>query len=198
MTSNGFLYAPIVMCFLFQFECFFSFFNVSLAVLGLNCGSWNLSSSLWHAGSFSRGMQCLGCTCGIEFLDQGWNPGPLCWEFSVLVTGPPGKSLLILNSKISFPSGTCFSTYLRHEIINHICVLIIYVCYLCVLMLKIHWFYSQELSHSTKFHHFHGNATDNVKAYPLVTSESSLWSMFYVLWHLLPCVVLKWMNKCNA
>ena len=143
-------------------------------------------------------VACLGCTCGIEFLDQGWNPGPLCWEFSVLVTGPPGKSLLILNSKISFPAGTCFSTYLRHEIINHICVLIIYVCYLCVLMLKIHWFYSQELSHSTKFHHFHGNATDNVKAYPLVTSESSLWSMFYVLWHLLPCVVLKWMNKCNA
>ena len=121
---------------------FFFFFNVFLAVLGLSCGTWDLSSSLWHARSFSWGMQCLGCTCGIEFLDQGLNPGPLCWEFSVLVTGSPRKSLLILNSKISFPFGTCFSTYLRHEIINHICVLIIYVCYLCVLMVKIHWFYS--------------------------------------------------------
>ena len=29
---------------------------------------------------------------GIQFPDQGLNPGPLCWEYRVLVSGPPGKS----------------------------------------------------------------------------------------------------------
>ena len=30
--------------------------------------------------------------CGIEFPDQGSNPGPLHWECAVLITGLPGKS----------------------------------------------------------------------------------------------------------
>ena len=30
--------------------------------------------------------------CGIQFPDQGSNPGPLHWERGVLTTGPPGKS----------------------------------------------------------------------------------------------------------
>ena len=30
---------------------------------------------------------------GIQFPDQGWNPGPLPWEYRILATGPPGKSL---------------------------------------------------------------------------------------------------------
>ena len=30
--------------------------------------------------------------CGIYFPNQGLNPGPLCWEYSVLATGPSGKS----------------------------------------------------------------------------------------------------------
>ena len=161
--SNGFLYAPIVNGFFFL-----------LLFLMFICLCW---VSVVAHGIFDllvEACNVLVAACGIEFLDQGSKLGPLCWEFSVSVTGPPGKSLLILNSKISFPSGTCFSTYPRHEISNHI-------CYLCDLMLKIHWFYSKELSHSTKFHHFHGKTTDNLKAYPLVTSESSLWSMFYVL-----------------
>ena len=32
--------------------------------------------------------------CGIWFPDQGLTLGPVHWEFRVLVTGPPGKSLV--------------------------------------------------------------------------------------------------------
>ena len=35
--------------------------------------------------------------CGIRFLDQGLNEGPLHWEGGVLATGPPGKFLEALN-----------------------------------------------------------------------------------------------------
>ena len=31
--------------------------------------------------------------CGIQFPEQGMNPGPMHWECGVLATGPPGKSL---------------------------------------------------------------------------------------------------------
>ena len=34
----------------------------------------------------------LAAACGIQFFDQGSNPGPLHWELRVLATGPPGKS----------------------------------------------------------------------------------------------------------
>lgn len=70
------------------------------------------------------------------------------------------EGLLFLKSKISYPSGTCFPTHLRHEIITPICCLF-------VLMLNNHWFYSFVWTHLSKFHHFYGNATDNLKAYPL-------------------------------
>ena len=33
--------------------------------------------------------------CGIQFLDQSSNPGPLHWEYDVLTTGPLGKSLIL-------------------------------------------------------------------------------------------------------
>ena len=36
--------------------------------------------------------------CGIQFPDQGWNPGPLHWERGVPLTGPPGKSLYIFTN----------------------------------------------------------------------------------------------------
>ena len=39
--------------------------------------------------------QVLIAACGIQFPDQGANLGPLHWELGVLVTGPPGKSLMI-------------------------------------------------------------------------------------------------------
>ena len=38
--------------------------------------------------------------CGIQFPDQGANPGPLHWEHGVLATGPPGKSPLFLIDKL--------------------------------------------------------------------------------------------------
>ena len=43
----------------------------------LHCGMW---TQLQHA-------------CGIQFPNQGSNPGPLHWVHGVLPTGPPGKSL---------------------------------------------------------------------------------------------------------
>ena len=36
--------------------------------------------------------------CGVEVTDQGWNPSPLHWEYRVLATGPPGKSLCVKGS----------------------------------------------------------------------------------------------------
>ena len=45
---------------------------------------------------FSCGMQdILVEACGIQFPDQGSNPGPLHWEHRVLITGSPGKSPLV-------------------------------------------------------------------------------------------------------
>ena len=38
------------------------------------------------------GCEVLVAACGIQFPDQGWNPGPLHWEHGVLATGPPEKS----------------------------------------------------------------------------------------------------------
>ena len=37
-------------------------------------------------------FELLVAACGIKFLEQGWNPGPLHWEPGTLTTGPPGKS----------------------------------------------------------------------------------------------------------
>ena len=50
----------------------------------LSCSSpapqlWHSISQLWHA-------------CGIQFPDQGLNPGHPHWECGVLSTAPPGKS----------------------------------------------------------------------------------------------------------
>ena len=52
---------------------------------------WLLSCStqapqLWHSNSWLRH------TCGIQFPDQGSNPGPLHWEQGVLTTAPQKKS----------------------------------------------------------------------------------------------------------
>jgi len=37
--------------------------------------------------------QVLVVSCGVQFPDQGLNPGPLHEECGILATGPPGKSL---------------------------------------------------------------------------------------------------------
>ena len=39
---------------------------------------------------------------GIQFSDQGWNPGPPHWEHRVLTTGPPGKSFLSVTLNSNF------------------------------------------------------------------------------------------------
>ena len=55
---------------------------------------------MWHARS-------LVAPCGIQFPDQGLNPGPLHWERRVLATGPPRKSqhflLYISINKLQIP-----------------------------------------------------------------------------------------------
>ena len=47
-----------------------------MAMPGLSCSTWDLQSSLLHAGS-------LFAACGIYFFHQGSNPGPLHWEHRV-------------------------------------------------------------------------------------------------------------------
>ena len=37
--------------------------------------------------------------CGVQFPDQGWNPGSVHWERRVLATGTQGKSLLFVFKK---------------------------------------------------------------------------------------------------
>ena len=64
-----------------------------LAVPGLSRGTWNLPSSLLHAGSLV-GMWTVNS--GRWDLDQGSTLGLLCWECAVLATGPPGKSQDVL------------------------------------------------------------------------------------------------------
>ena len=41
--------------------------------------------------------QVLVGACGIQFPDQGMNPGSLHWECRVLVIRPPGKSQVLSN-----------------------------------------------------------------------------------------------------
>lgn len=62
------------------------FFNILtyLAAPGLSWDTRDLWSSLRHARS-------LAVACGIEFPEEGSNPGPLLWEHRVLTIGPPGK-----------------------------------------------------------------------------------------------------------
>ena len=43
-----------------------------------------------------RYADSLVVACGIQFPDQGSNPGPLHWEHGILPTGPPGKSRRLL------------------------------------------------------------------------------------------------------
>lgn len=65
---------------------YISFFLFTyLAVPDLSFGMWDLE--LWHGN--------LVALCGIYFLDQGWNLGPLHWEQSILATGPTRDVLTI-------------------------------------------------------------------------------------------------------
>ena len=79
-------------CFLF-----FVLIFLSLAVLGLSFGTGDLcvasgtfTCSTWDFFFFGGTVQSLVVACGIQFLDQGSNLGPLHWECRVSVTEPQG------------------------------------------------------------------------------------------------------------
>ena len=61
-------------------------------VAGLSCGMWDLQSPLQHAGSLVVAHKLLVAACGIQFPDQGLNPGFLHWKLEVLATEPPARS----------------------------------------------------------------------------------------------------------
>ena len=46
-----------------------------------------------YMGFLVVGFELLAVACGIQFSDQRLNLSPLHWEFGILATGPPGKSL---------------------------------------------------------------------------------------------------------
>ena len=70
---------------------FFFFLSVCLAAPGLSCSVQDPYASLWHVVSLAEACKDLVVACGIEFPNQGSNPGPP-WEDGVLATGLPGKS----------------------------------------------------------------------------------------------------------
>ena len=58
------------------------FFNLLSFIYLFGCAR----SHLWRTAT------TLVAAYGVQFPDQGWNPGPLHLEHGVLDTGPPGKS----------------------------------------------------------------------------------------------------------
>ena len=51
------------------------------------------------------GYSILVTACGIQFPDQGLNPGPLHWERGVLATGSPGKPWPYFYTALSMAEG---------------------------------------------------------------------------------------------
>ena len=49
--------------------------------------------------------ELLNVACGVQFPDQGSNPGPLYWEHRVLATGSPGRS--VVAAFLIFPMVKC-------------------------------------------------------------------------------------------
>ena len=96
------------------------FFNIYLfiylAVPGLSCSTQDLFQ-LQHVESLVVAHGLLVVACGIQFPDQGWNPGSLHWEREVLATGPPGKSPAEFISVLIFPKSLqdgCLSLFPQH------------------------------------------------------------------------------------
>ena len=88
--SEQSLFIQQIINLLFFFYCFIYLFGCP-------------GSQLWLTGSLVAAHWLLSCSrrapqlrhaCGIQFPDQGSNPGPLHWEHGVLSTVPPGKSLI--------------------------------------------------------------------------------------------------------
>ena len=77
------------------FKFLFLFINVVISGC-TRSHLWPTASSVFvAAGGIVLVAVCelLVAAYGILFPDQGLTPGPLHWEFRVLATGPPGKSL---------------------------------------------------------------------------------------------------------
>ena len=66
---------------------FKSFLKKYIYLFG-SAGSW-----LWHVGSLVEACKWSPVACGIQFPDQGSNPGPLHWERGVSAFRPPWESL---------------------------------------------------------------------------------------------------------
>ena len=64
---------------------------IYLAVPDLSCRIFDLCCGIWDIFQLKQ-ANSLVATCGIQFTDQEWNPGPLHWECGVLTTGPPWRS----------------------------------------------------------------------------------------------------------
>ena len=58
-----------------------------MAARGLSCSRQGLQSLLQHVGSSAAACQLYVGACGILFLDQGSNLGPLHLEHGILATG---------------------------------------------------------------------------------------------------------------
>ena len=86
-------------------------------MLGLNCGTWDLRSSLQHAGSLAVACKFLPAAYGISFPHQGLNPGPLHGECSVQAIGPTGKNPFVI-SKCSDNQHFKCSTLIHFSINN--------------------------------------------------------------------------------
>ena len=74
------LCCTVVMKGFYRFFIFLYFWKtfacIYLAALGLGCSTWGLRSSLRHAGSLFAAFPLSVVACGIQFPDQGSNPGP--------------------------------------------------------------------------------------------------------------------------
>ena len=70
-------------------------------------------------------MGSLVAACGIQFTNQGLNPGPLHWECRVLATGPPWKSLPYSSPQFTSDFYTSFYISLKQRI--QICEVGVYI-----------------------------------------------------------------------
>ena len=88
--KNSYIFIYYHRCPKHRFICLFACTGSYLRHVGSSLP--RAGSSLRHEGSSVVACKLLVVACGIQFPDQGSNPGPLHWERGVLATGPPGKS----------------------------------------------------------------------------------------------------------
>ena len=93
-------------CLLVSFFFFFCFSTkeilllIYLALPGLSCSTWDLSSSLWHAGFLVAACD-LVAACGTYFLDQGSNLGPCIESMESWLLDHQGSPCLRVSCRIT-------------------------------------------------------------------------------------------------